>query len=291
MNYTAREIVAEGFKRAGRCMSAAEMNRGESAILTDVKHDIWLRRTVHGVTQLRSLAADCLMVCKVGVSRYALPEQFNEAASLNMYWGRTATITAAGSSSVECADGADLKTTDQGRRIVWLGGVAEAFSQEIATIAHPSGWEIGLEPAFEDDKVATVGSSFMLVDRAYELDQVWHDEPDRWAYTGRPAVPRYFYIHNEKLHLDCPPDKAYALRLRYYADITRIAEGSAIDLRVNRRWSSVLIKGVQWIASQEIGDTLATAAYAQYEKSVRDLIWQEQERGADDQRMGFVPWR
>lgn len=291
MSYTAESIVTEGFKRAGRCIGEKELKRGVESILAEVKHDIWLRRTMYGITQLRSLAADSVMITKVGVSRYQLPDDFNEAGAINLLRGRAVVATDTGAASCSAALDSDLLSTDLGKRVVWLNGTAEAYSQEISSIAESSDFDLTLEAPFEAGHVPAAGNSFMVVDGIDELDQLWHDELDAYAWTGRTGRPQEFFVHSERLQLDRPCDAVYALRMRYYVDITKVAANSKIDEQINRRWYSVLVKGVYWIAAQELGDTVARDAYAQFQKAVEDLKWQDQDRGADDQRFAFVPWR
>lgn len=290
MNYTATEIVTEGFRRAGRCLNERDLKRGVENILAEVKHDIWLRRTVYGITQLRSLAADSVVVTKVGVSRYQLPEDFNEAGSIVCYEGRSFTASGIITGQISLPLGSNVTSADIGRRIVWVDGTAEAFSQEITSYTEGATITLGLHPDFEDGEPAFAGDTFFIVDKTYELDQLWHDEPDRYPVL-KAGRPQQFFIHSERLQLDRACDQAYALRMRYYVDITRVDPGGKIDLQINRRWYSVLVKGCYWIAAQEIGDTVARDAYLQFQKAVEDLKWQDQDRGADDQRLAFVPWR
>ena len=292
MTYTAVDIITEGFKRAGRCITQHEKARAET-ILTDIKHAIWLKRTVLGITQLRSLAADCFMLTKVGMSRYQLPDDFNEEGTLHLLYGaRQITIDDVTlPKQVICAGSADLTADDVGRRIVWRNGPAEAYSQEIVALNLNTDWTLTLEAEFEDGETAAPGNGFTIIDRVDKLDQVSHDEVDDYNIIHRVGRPQEFFIHSERLQLDRPCDEEYILRLRYYVDITKVPAGSKIDDQINRRWYSVLVKGAYWVAALEIGDTVARDAYAQLERAIQDLVWQDQDRGADDSRFGFIPWR
>lgn len=288
--YTAEAIVSEGFRRAGRCLSPTEQARGESAILKEIRHDIWIRTTMSGTTQLRALAADSVMVLRPGQTRYTLPDDFDDVEHCHLYNGtRIITINSAGApTSFIALQAQDVQLTDVGKKIIWLDGAAEAYLQDIVSVSvtDQNNWSVGTSHDFETGQTPTAGSRYLVVNNVDELHKVYMEELEAGVTfnTGRPFE---YAIQSERLQLDRPPDKEYGIRIRYYVNITKVQDGSKIDTQINERWYSVLVKGVYWIASLQIGDTVSRDAYQQYLEAVEHLKWKEQDRGADESSLGF----
>jgi len=288
--YSAEAIVEEGFRRAGRCLSPTERQRGVTNILQEIRHDIWTRTTMSGTTQLRALACDSLMILRPGQTRYSLPDDFDQLEGCYLYDGtRTLSVlTSVSQNVIQLDGGADISTNDLGRKIIWINGGAEAYLQEIVGISLSTNWSLTLAADFENDLVPAPGTQFLVVDRVDELSEVYMEELEAGVTysTGRPFE---FAIQSERLQLDRPPDKDYPVRIRYYVNVAKVETGSKIDTQINERWYSVLVKGVYWVASLQIGQIEARDAYAQYLEAVEHLKWKEQDRGADESSLGFWP--
>lgn len=288
--YTAETIVEEGFRRAGNCLSPSQRVEASTRILAEVKHDIWTRTVQSGTVQFRSLAADSVMVLRPGQTRYQLPEDFDEVEHCHLLSGATVVTingaTAGGSATAALSE--PVTTADVGKKLVWTSGPAEAFLQEVVGVTVGASYTLALSPAFEDGQTAKSGNTFFYVDRTDELNKEYMEEIEN-TYTSGLGRPYSYAINSERLQLDRPPDQEYAIRIRYYVNIAKVEEGSKIDQQINERWYSVLVKGVYWIASQKISDTMARDAYAQYIEAVEHLKWKEQDRGADESSIGF--WR
>ena len=269
-------IVNEGLKRAGYPSggSATQQTQAEGWV-EETKWDIWSRLSGK---RLKALMATSYGVTADGVSRYALPSDFESFYSLAILDGvNTGTASAVSASSVTlgAAVGEDFI---QGKLLLLTSGTGVGNCSQVSSYAT---LVASLTPNFN-------GSSFdgtekyMIVDSIYKLKEkelIIKDLETDYSVKGRPEYYFPFGQANSdsdetgEFELFNTPDDIYGVQLRYFVNLSLTDLASNLMATLYRRWYAVWIQGVIYRALQQDRESnRATLEYQKYQKMVSDLI-------------------
>lgn len=292
---TATTIVTEAFNRAGKASpSAGELTRAQTYFLMEIINEIWTRPQVTrfgpaGDTRLKTLQCATVQPLTINRSKYPFPTDFDEEITMTLLEGaHTGTATAGGATSITLAAAEDVTATGiEGRNIVITGGTGanqmrQCISYNATTLAAT------IDTAWDTNPDVT--STYLIVDSFYELDEETTDDflgIGHIVGTGRPSF--YSKIDESgvaKFMLDGPPDKTYAILIRYYANVNKIDLASALMTKIYNNWRSVLVPGVAVKVCNSEDDSRYAVNKAEYEQNLNNLILKELPAG--DEFVGFT---
>ena len=132
----------------------------------------------------------------------------------------------------------------QGKDILITSGTGQGSLSQI-TGFDESTKIVTVTPNFTTSPGASSG--YLIIDNEYPVEQRPVFEFD----TGRTAIlsrPEKFYPMGDEDYgefiLNCPPDKNYGARLRYYASLQRLDLDSTLMSTLYARWRSILTDGI-----------------------------------------------
>lgn len=275
---TLRDISQEALKKAGYgnpvSEQAALVTRAEDAWMREIKNDIFTASK-----KLMSLMSEKVVPLTLGRSRYDLPTDFSSLVSMTLLSGTTTGTAQAGTTSTLTLASTDASTTDiQGKEIVFTGGTgSNQFSQIYLYV-------VATKVATFYPAVTTAGSSdttYLIVDSYNELREypVW--DYDKQNYPFRREKPsQYFPIGDsddgEFLLVQTPDKSTYAIKIRYYADLTRLDTAGTLMTTLYRRWENVWKAGLFWKALNHLDDAGADQANAEYKQRIQELTMREE---------------
>lgn len=271
---TAATLVDEGLKKAGHGSPAAALKtRAKDEWLEEIKNDIWF--VAKKVLSLQKLA---VMIMAKGKARYAMPTDFSSDLTLTLMTGEDSGTAQGGSlSTLTVASNSTFGETDiQGKEVVIDAGTGKgSFSQ--VTAYNTTTNVVTVSPDF--DTSPSSDSTYTFIDTYYQLTQnpIWNLEAES-SQTTRERPTAYFPLGDAddgELRFYPTPDKTYAVKLRYYADLMRLDLTSNLLATVYRRWRGVFIQGVYSKALQSMDDNRAPSEYQLYRSMITTLIARE----------------
>ncbi|TXH47751.1 MAG: hypothetical protein E6Q97_26530 [Desulfurellales bacterium] len=271
-NPTLSVLIAEGFSKAG------VDNPGST--LTTRATDVWAEEIKDDIIQrsgrkLKPLYTERIAICTIGVSKYDNPSDFLSDMSLEMLDGDTGTAQA-GSSSTVTLSATEANTDLIGKEIVITSGVGVGQIRQI--ISYDTSTKIAtVSDDFDTSPDATSG--YMLV--KYK-SPVYDDIPSNMALdqsmmqSGKAT--RYYPIGTSTYGafvLNRVPDKAYAIRQRYYADLKRIDTDGSLISTLYDKWRNVWTLGIAWRAAEHENTVDRDRFEVQYQREIAANIPQE----------------
>lgn len=241
-NPTVTAIVTEGLKRGGRVTpSATQISDATEHQFREVKSDIMRVASTHPYLQVNATTSTVK-----GEQRYALPDNANMPVSVVLLNGpdNYRGVVQAGTASSVTLD-SDFPAGDDeiiGHYVLLTAGTGAGqyrqirdyvASTKVATISPD--WTI----------TPDVTSEFLVVndtrylwpwDTASELDKEWFS-----LQLGTPHRASQF---SDEFLLYPVPDRVYGLLFRYYVDLDRLDDATALFLNLLREWRSIWIQGV-----------------------------------------------
>jgi hypothetical protein len=297
-------ICEEGLKKAGYTSGTAQftalLTRAEESWLEEVKNDIF------------SLVKNPKYLQKTGVvsitankARNSFPADFSTPISVTLLSSTvTGTAQAGGASTVTLAS-SDTNDADymEGKEIVITGGTGLNQIRQIIS------YDANTKIATVDQAWATnpsTDSTYMIAESYDKLteDGVWNrDGVENIRTLGKPHT---YYPEGEKASgqtianytggfvvYPTPDDTyTYAVRVRYYVDLTKITLDTTTDITLGvlyRRWRNVFVQGIFVKALQNQDDSRYAAEYGVYDKLLKSVQTRET-YGVDmnDMRMRVV---
>jgi hypothetical protein len=240
---TVTSIVTQALKRAGRTNpSADQITEATDHALQEVKADIMLVAPTHP-----NLMATATTVTLKGLQRYIIPSDLNEYGSITLMDGpSTYRGTAQGGSTTSIILAVDQTgTADEliGKYILITSGFGVEEYREI--IDYDAGTKVAtVEVAW--DIIPTAASTYLIITdyiQLYPNDIKTDFELIRSnSGLGTPAVATVF--NQEYLLYPVPDLSTYGLLSRYWVDLSRIDETSALFVQLLREWRSTWIQGI-----------------------------------------------
>lgn len=269
---TLSDIISEGFSKAG------VDNPGST--LTTRATNVWAEEIKDDIIQssgrkLKPLYTERIAICTVGVSKYDNPSDFLSDMSLEMLDGDTGTAQG-GTSSTITLSASETNTDLVGREIIITSGLGVRQIRQI--ISYDTSTKIAtVSESFSTSPDATSG--YMLV--KYK-SPVYDDIPANMALdqsmmqSGKAT--RYYPIGSATYGafvLNRVPDKAYAMRQRYYADLKRIDTSGDLMSTLYDKWRNVWTMGIAKRAAEHENTVDRDRFAAQYQREIMANIPQE----------------
>ena len=272
-NPTLTEIVTEGLKKAGD-------SDPDSTLITRAS-DYWMEE-IKNTIRYESPKLAYLQITSIGVlikgqSRYAYPTDFGSDLSIVLLDGGVSGAAQAGSSSTVTLAADDNSSLGgiQGKDILITSGTGQGSLSQI-TGFDESTKIVTVTPNFTTSPGASSG--YLIIDNEYPVEQRPVFEFD----TGRTAIlsrPEKFYPMGDEDYgefiLNCPPDKNYGARLRYYASLQRLDLDSTLVSTLYARWRSILNDGIYVKPLQEMDETRYENEYPKWIRNLKSIIQRE----------------
>lgn len=306
---TANTICVEALKRAGIFSpSVAEITRARTEWLEEVKTDIWNRADINGNTRLRTLHTTAVAPLTKGQRRYSLPGDFDEELSVTFLDGdKDLTVEGDGvaaSGATKACFTFDTTASDSvteadllGHYVFFYSGKAKGQFREVVSFPLANKCEVDITwDTSGGDKTPASDDKARIINRTTDIEEVGIQEGDDLLYSKGTGKPSRFFKYNDAFYLDKAPDQDYyGLRLRYYADLTRLTVETDNQLStaatamqdVYRKWRNVLVLGVLKIALFSHGDEMFINAGGEYELAISNLLRKEIDYGGAQVRFGL----
>lgn len=257
-------IVIEGLSEAGEdAPSPALLVQAKTGWIEQIKNDLWL-----DVKQPKYLQVTTYGMMVRGQSRYSCPTDFSSDLTLVLLDGDlTGPITGGSSNTITIDPSVNVADADLiGRGILITSGVGKgSFSEGI--LWDPDTRILTVAPAFA--VTPTIGATFMVVKTEFEIPQRSLADFNYYRVLGL-ALPRAFFPMGDEdfgeFIFNCPPDKNYGARLRYYANIMRIDPASTLMSTLYLQWRNFWIAGIKSIHLNKNDDDRGPVANAEYQK-------------------------
>lgn len=272
-NPTLSEIVLEGLAKAG--------DRNPKQEIIDRAEDYWMeeiKNTIrHMSPKLSSLQVTSIGVLVKGQSRYAYPSDYASDLSIVLLDGGSSGIAQTGSvSSITLAsDDSSSLGGIQGKDILITSGTGQGSLSQI-TDYNESTKVATVTPNFTTAPAASSG--YLIIDNEYAVEQRPVFEYDL-GRSSTLSMPDKFYPMGDEDYgefiLNCPPDKNYGARLRYYASLQRLDLNSTLLSTLYARWRSIWVDGIYSKRLQDADDTRADMEYQKWLRYTNAIIQRE----------------
>jgi hypothetical protein len=273
---TLRDISTEGLKKAGYAdpvsTQSSLITRAEDSWMREMKNDIFTASK-----KLTSLQTRSIVTLVAGRARYDLPTDFSSIISMTLLDGsHTGTAQTGAAGSITLAS-AETETSDvNGKEIVITGGTGVNQISQIYTY-NATTKIASVYPNWTTTPDST--STYLIVDQYNELKEhpVW--EYDRESYKYRKEKPVAYYPIGDsddgEFLLVQAPDEAYAVQIRYYADLTRLDLTGTLMSTLYRRWQNIWVTGIWAKALEHQDDENAATIKDAYNKKIQELTMRE----------------
>jgi hypothetical protein len=272
-NPLASELVLEGIRQAGEANpSSTLLARAQNEWLEEIKNDIW-----HLAKKPKVLHVTAYTTMNTGQSRYAYPSDYSSDLSLTTLSGTDVGICQSGGVNNVTLAATDGSTTNIiGKEILMTGGTSKGSYAQI--VSYNSSTKLaGVIPDF--NTIPVVGDTYMIVDVEYPIIVKPINEWERVMKLVTPGLPQFAYPVGDDQQgyfvLNCPPDKGYGMRLRYYADLSQIDTTSTLLSVIYRRWRNIFIQGIKAKKLLDEDDDRQQTEEAKYKANLMALIYRE----------------
>ena len=272
---TLRDIITEGLKKAGiRTPSPSELDRAETAWMSEIKNDIWIKEK-----KLKSLYTSSVIILTKGLSRYSMPSNYASDLSLVLMQGtETGTAQTGSASSITLASDEGIAEADAvGAEIVITSETAKGSFSQIVTYSTTTKVATVI-PDFETVPDST--SVYMVVNEYDPLTKKAVRRLDQETSPTNIGDPRDYYVtkdddYGEIIFRDVPDTGPYAVRARYYVNLLTLDTESTLMGLLYRNWRSLFTQGIYFKALGYIRDTDAKREELRYEAKLIDLVLDE----------------
>jgi len=221
--------------------------------MEEIKDDllIHLRKS-----RFRRLEVVSILMTEDGNSRYPNPKDAY-SISLNILDGDTTGTAQAGSANTITLDASDSNTEDdlQGKEIVITSGTGKGSIGQVTLLntTTPSAKVATVSTNWNDNPAS--GSGYMIADDYKLLEERPSWEWDRLTNPYDKGEPSYWYPKGDpnygEFYLYPVPDKVYAMRMRYIADLTQLDLSGTTLASIYLQWRSAFVQGILWKALQD----------------------------------------
>lgn len=272
-NPTLRQIVTEGLISAGDSDPSSDLiDRAENFFMEDIKNMIR-----HESGKLSVLQVTSIGVLVKGQSRYAYPTDFGSDLSIVLLDGGVSGMAQAGASGTITLAANDNSSLGgiQGKEILITSGSGQGSLSQI-TNYDESTKLVTVTPNFTSPP--SPGSGYLIIDNEYPVEQrpVFEFDGGRSIILSRPE--KFYPMGDEdygEFILNCPPDKSYGARLRYYANLQRLDLDSTLMSTLYARWRAILTDGIRVKRLQEADETRYEGEYQKWERKFKSIIQRE----------------
>jgi len=275
---TQTSIVTEGLTKSGISNpTVAEINRAQDEWMQEIKHDIW-----EEAKKLKSLYTENVIATVNGIDKYSNPSDYSSDMTLTLLDGTVNGTAQAGASSTITFEG-DVTTGMIGKEVFLYSGTGASDSNPIRQITSID----------TTTKIVTVGvawgtvpdntTKYLLIESYTKLapEPVYVFDNKNSSERGSPR--NYFPIGDAdtgEYYLFPAPYKEtaipYGLRMRYYADLTKIDLTGALMTTIYNRFRSVMVQGVFTKSLENLDDNRANTEFQKYMQMVVRVVRREQ---------------
>lgn len=261
-NPTLDEIVLEGLQKAGEnSPSVALLTRAKTKWIEEIKNDLFKE-----IKQPKFLQITSHGMAVRGQSRYSMPTDYSNDLTLVLLDGNVSGIAQAGSSTtITMAAGGGLSLDALiGHEIIVTSGTGKASVSQVIDF-DPVTQTATVAPAFASAPGA--GSTYLVIDTEREVDGggLWDADKSKFISIGCPR--KFFTLGDDfsgEFIFECPPEKAFGMRLRYYANIMKLDVNSSMMSNLYVRWRNMWIKGITAKHLSDNDDDRAPAKVNEY---------------------------
>lgn len=271
-NPTESEIIAEALAMAGERNPTTAITERAGTWISEVKNDIWRKEK-----KLRSLMKTCYAILQKGQSRYAYPSSFASDLSMTILDGnRTGTAQSGTTSTITLDSGETALDSDLiGREIIVTSSTGVGSFSQI--IAYNSSTKVAtVTPDFETSPDST--STYLIVDQEYDVEQRPLIDYAKFHSGAITRPTKFFPIGDEdygEFLFNCPPDKLYGARLRYYANIMTLDTSSTLYSTILLQWRNIFSQGIIYRKFRDANDDRANDEFSKYRGELQSLINRE----------------
>lgn len=269
-------ITTEGLKKAGyENPTADELARAQDEWMEEIKNDIW-----NAAKKLKTLQKEAVISTTKGVYRYSLPTDFSSINGEMVLMEGTETGTAqtgaAGSITLQ-ANETFLEGFIQGKEILITGGTG--VNQISQVYAYNSTTKVAsVSPSWATNP--STDSTYLIIDTYYPLQEnpVWNFHKENYPTNlERPAIFNVIGDSDDgEFYLFKTPDKAYGVKIPYYANLMKIDLVSTLMTTVYQRWRNIFVQGILVKALQTISDPNQAIEEQKYMNLFKLIIGREQ---------------
>lgn len=263
------DLVNEGLFQSGqRSAPASHKTRVKNEWFRDIKNDLWRMLDKPKVLQVTAHA-----MFPKGQSRFSNPGDYSSDLELTILDGSITGVSVGGGANyIDLADGTQGgDDTFLGKQVIISSGAGQASQGQIITY-DPVTRRASVTPPFRSSPAA--GSGYLVVDCEIPLAPLMADQYKNKKRLGL-GVPQFVFPFGDEdfgeFFLDCPPNKAYAARLQYYANIAKIDVDSPWMSTLYDKWRDVWIKGIIWKDKKENHNDEWQSDFQLYEKAISEL--------------------
>tara|TARA_Y100000310_G_scaffold157246_1_gene156618 strand:- start:2295 stop:3092 length:798 start_codon:yes stop_codon:yes gene_type:complete len=229
---------------------------------------------------LEILQTTAIAIATPNRRRYPLPADFDDELSVTLLDGDTTGTAQDGDSSVVTLDSAEsISSADaEGRYVLMTAGTSKGQYRQI-TDYNSTTKEATVEQPWDDTKTPVSGDTYVILDC---FDILWEDntkEADKSYAATASSRPASFSRFNAEYLLDYPPDKAYGLKLRYYANPLKLDFADSKWTQMLSDWRSALIDGVTTLALEENDDSRSDNVRERFIAKVGGIVAKERPFG------------
>lgn len=278
---TLTTLVTEGLKKAGYPSPTTQpgLTRAQDEFMEEIKNDIWMLGK-----RLKSLQTSNIVILAEGTSIYSFPTNYSSPLSARLLdsddYDRDDPKVAQASAASTITLDADEDITEEdilGKEIVIMAGTG--VGQIVQVTAYDTTTLVAtVTPAWTTQPVE--GDAYMIV-QVYTRMRLDHiANMDDYQYPTVQSVPDTLYTIGDenfygKFLVTPAPDEAYALHLRYYADLVTLDLASTLLSTLYQRWRNLWIQGVKAKQLDSDDDARARDEMAKYYTMLRDTVSQE----------------
>lgn len=270
-------LCTEALKKCGYSGTAVtdRLTRAKDDWAEEIKNDVFNLFRANGIY---SLQVTSILVCTIGLGRYSDPE---EASDLSMIVldGTVSGIAQAGalnSITLAAAETID-ENSIRGKEILIPSGNGQGSLSQ-CTAYNATTKLASVSPNFAS--LPASGSGYQVIESYTPIEKrpLW--EYDTIKSPTLLGKPEFYYPKGDadfgEFYFYKVPDKAYGIKQRWYADISRIDLASTHMATLYRKWRNLWIYGIAWKALEAMPDRERAKDYmAKYERERAVILSRE----------------
>lgn len=297
---TLSSVCTEGLKKAGYSTSSAQwtslLSRAQDEWVEEIKNDIYTTEK-----QLNVLQTSVVQITTGGINQYSLPSDFGIIVSMTLLDGSSGaaigtfqTGSTTGSWILDSSEDVTAANLIGKEIIVYYGTAKNQIAQVTAynaTTKTASVTGCTVAPVLNDLYMIVDSYTEIHPDSVRDYDNKGNitssGTPVNYHLTGNPDGGGYLIYPNPYRSNEVP----WGIKIRYYADLTRLDLASAVMTTIYRRWRNVFVQGVYAKTLQESDDSRYPAEMNTYFNLMNRMIASEKYGVDSDVGLSVVPGR
>lgn len=253
-----------------------------------LRSELWVQEMWNDIHQklngkrLQPLMVTSYGVTTKGVSRYALPPDFNKILGVTLFSSNiTGTSQAVTTSTITLAANATSSENDLlGKQILITSGNYSGNCSQVS--AYDTSTKVAtVTPNFSDSGI-TGTPNYMVLQTKYPLNEFLITEKDNYVTSDYLGVPNAFMILGQangdvdetgEFEVHPVPDDTYGVQIRYYANLNMTDLSSNVIGTLCRKWGNLIIQKVLYkVLKDDRNYSESARQEAVYQNLLRDVI-------------------